>query len=120
MSSESSPDPIESAAKGFTKGTLEWTHEKLKEWIIKLKNRDLAFIKDIETINLVKEQRETGEWDFFKKYVNDNQIRILFQMGLTLKKLEKEKKYSISMMLKVYTLQSSFKMVSLVNILGID
>ena len=93
MSSESSSDPIESAAKGLTKGTLEWTHEKLKEWVIKLKNRDLAFIKDIETINLVKEQRETGEWDFFKKYVGDGKLRILFQMGLTFRKLEKEKKY---------------------------
>ncbi len=93
MSSESSPDPIESAAKGLTKGTLEWTHERLKEWVIKFKNRDLAFIKDIETINLVKEQRETGEWDFFKKYVKDSELRILFQMGLTLRKLEKEKKY---------------------------
>ena len=93
MSSESSSDPIESAAKGLTKGTLEWTHEKLKEWVIKLKNRDLAFIKDIETINLVKEQRETGEWDFFKKYVGDGKLRILFQMGLTFRKLEKEKKH---------------------------
>jgi len=93
MSSESSLDPIESAAKGLTKGTLEWTHEKLKEWVIKFKDKDLAFIKDIETINLVKEQRETGEWDLFKKYVGDGKLRILFQMGLTFRKLEKEKKH---------------------------
>ena len=93
MSFESGLDPIESAAKGLTKGTLEWTHERLKEWVIKFKNRDLAFIKDIETINLVKEQRETGEWDLFKKYVGDGKLRILFQMGLTFRKLEKEKKY---------------------------
>lgn len=91
MSSE--PDPLESiskgAAKGVTEAVIDWGEVKLKELIIKLKNRDLAFIEDYETIELVKEQRKTGEWDLFKEYVSDCDLRIQFQMGLTLRKLER-------------------------------
>lgn len=88
----SSHDPVASAAKGLVKGTLEWTHEKIKELVVKFKNKNLVFIEDTETIDLVKKQRETGEWNFFKEYVKDDKLRILFQMGLALRKLEKDKK----------------------------
>ncbi|MAG78581.1 hypothetical protein CL616_04425 [archaeon] len=88
----SKEDPISSAAEGATQGFLNWGKEEIKNWITKFKNRDLAFVNDNETIELVKEQRETGEWDLFKQYIKNKDYRILFQMGLSLRKLEKENK----------------------------
>lgn len=84
----SSEDPLASASEGVTKGVLSWTEEKLKELITKFHNRDIAFVEDPETINLAKEQRKTSEWNLFKEYIEDSDRRILFQMGLTLRKLE--------------------------------
>lgn len=39
----SSNDPIESASKGVAGAVLEWSEEKIKELVIKFKNRDIAF-----------------------------------------------------------------------------
>ena len=62
MSSEMPVDPIESASKGAMKGALEWTSEFVKEVVKKLKDKKLAFIQDEETIRIVKEQYNSGEW----------------------------------------------------------
>lgn len=88
----SSEDPLASATEGVTKGFLKWTEEKVKQLIVKFQNRDIAFVSDPETINLAKEQRKTSEWGLFKQYIEDPDLRILFQMGLTLRKLEKNPK----------------------------
>ncbi len=88
----SSKDPVDSAAKGATKAFLEYSEEKIKQFIEKFKNRDIAFVEDSEIIDIAKEVRETGEWDLFKNYVDNEEFRILFQMGLTLRRLEKEGK----------------------------
>lgn len=91
MSSEPS-DPIESATKGFTKGILEYTEDKLKDWIRKFKNKELAFIEDQETIDVAKEVRKIGEYKFFRGFIKDKELEILYQMGLTLRGLEKNDK----------------------------
>jgi hypothetical protein len=83
-------DPIESAAKGVTKGVLEWTEEKLERAIQKFRDRKLAFVQDTETIRVAKEQRQTSEWQFFRTYVDDKKLHVLFQMGMTLRQLELE------------------------------
>jgi len=88
----SSEDPLASAAEGVTKGVLSWTAEKIKALIVKFNNRDIAFVEDIETIEFAKKVRETSEWNLFKEYIEDPDLRILFQMGLTLKRLEKQRK----------------------------
>ncbi|KYK27099.1 hypothetical protein AYK26_00165 [Euryarchaeota archaeon SM23-78] len=90
MSSEK--DPIASVSKGATKGLLEWSEEKLKQFVKKFKDKNIAFIQDSKTIEIAKEQRKKGEWVFFKFYIKDKDLRILFQLGLTLRKLEKENK----------------------------
>jgi len=90
MSSEE--DFISNIAKGMTRGVIDWSSEKVMTLIKKFKNKELAFIEDIETIDIAKEQRKTTEFDFFKKYIADKHLRILFQMGLTLRKLEKANK----------------------------
>jgi len=87
-----SEDPVASATEGVTRGFLGWTADRIKEYVVKFRNRELAFIDDVETINTAKEQRKTSEWGVFKKYIDDSDLRILFQMGLTLRKLEKHSK----------------------------
>lgn len=90
MSSDSSRDPVESAAKGAVRAGLEWTEEKVKQLAHRFQNRDIIFVGDPKTIEIAKEQRKTSEWGLFKNYVEDEELRILFQMGLTLRRLEKE------------------------------
>src|SRR3989344_3195052 len=70
----SSEDPIESAFAGAVKGTIDWTFDAIKSFVIKLKDKKLAFIQDEETINLVKEQYHSGELSFYKEYVSDKEI----------------------------------------------
>ena len=88
----SKDDPIESASKGATKAVLDYSEEKIKDWIVKFKNRKLAFIEDRETINETIEHRKTGEWSLFKHYVESANYHILFTLGLTLRSHEKKGK----------------------------
>ncbi|MFQ5620437.1 MAG: hypothetical protein ACE5FT_01180 [Candidatus Nanoarchaeia archaeon] len=60
----SSDSAIESAAKGATKGALEWTSGKIKELAKRFLQKGLAFIEDQETIDIAKEQRKTGNGIF--------------------------------------------------------
>jgi hypothetical protein len=76
---------------GVTKGFLDWTEEKIKRSPALLQNRDIAFVEEPETIKIVLEQRRSPEWMLFQKYVKDSRLRILFQTGLTLRKIEKNK-----------------------------
>jgi len=84
----SSEKPLVDVAEGATRGALGWTADKIKELVAKFENRDIAFVEDLETINLAKEQRKTSEWNLFIEYIEDPDLRILFQMGLTLRRLE--------------------------------
>lgn len=86
----SSDNPSVNIAEGVARAVIDWTADKIKEYAIKFKNREIAFVDDIETISIVKEQRETPEWEIFKQYIFDPDLRILFQMGLALKTLEKD------------------------------
>jgi len=89
----SSKDPLASAAEGVTKGFLHWTEEKIKGYVARFQNKDIAFVSDPEIINLAKKQRETPEWKLFEQYVEDRDLRILFQMGLTLRKIAIKRKH---------------------------
>ena len=84
----SSEDPIESASAGLVKGALDWTAAAIKDFVIKLKDRKLAFIQDEETIKLVKEQYHSGELSFYNGYIDDKEILFIVNMGLTLRKLQ--------------------------------
>ena len=83
----SSKDPLASAAEGVTRGFLYWSEEKVKGFIARFRNNDIAFVSDPEIINLAKKQRETTEWKLFEQYIKDRKLRILFQMGLTIRTL---------------------------------
>lgn len=81
-----SSDPIRSAVAGF----MDWTEDKVRQLVTKFKTKDIAFIKDVEIINIAKEQRTKSEWVLFKQYIKDKDLRIIFQMGLTLRKLDEQ------------------------------
>lgn len=73
---------------GVVKGVISWGEDKIKELARSFKDRKLAFIQDSETIDVVKEQLKSGEWDICKKYLRDTKLKILVQMGLTLRRLD--------------------------------
>jgi hypothetical protein len=81
----------EAIAKGCTKGFLEHGAEKIKQLALRFKNKELVFIEDQETIDLVNQQLKCGEWTIFKEYVQDKRLKLLIQMGLTLRDFEGQK-----------------------------
>src|SRR3989344_1668561 len=85
----SSDDFIEGATKGAVKGALEFSEDKIKLFLRKFKDRELAFIEDEQTIKLVKTQREKPEWALYRKYVKDGDLRLQIEMGFSLRQLEK-------------------------------
>ena len=86
----SSDDPIESAAAGATKGLLEWTSDFIKSLALKFKNKKLAFIQERTTIDVARDQFNSGERKFYNKYVSNNEFLFLIGMGLTLRRLEND------------------------------
>jgi len=87
-----SSDPEEKIIAGMTRGTLQYFEEKISSLITRFKNKDITFVEEIETANLAKEQRKKPEWELFKQYVYDYDLRILFQLGLTFRSLENQGK----------------------------
>lgn len=75
---------------GMTKGALEWGEDKIRSIVGKFKNKEIAFIEDPETISIVKKQRKSSEWKILDNILKDKKLRILANMGLTLKDLEKD------------------------------
>ena len=62
MSSDPSQEIIKSVSEGVTKGALEYTEDRIKLLVKKILNRDLYFIQDADTIDVVKEMRKTEEF----------------------------------------------------------
>ncbi len=85
------PSELNDAAAGVMSGALSWGEAKIKEYAKKLRNKELAFIQDSQTIELVKEQLRSGEWSLYRNYLKDKELKLLVQMGLTLRKLEGDK-----------------------------
>jgi hypothetical protein len=73
---------------GATKGTLEFSKEQILKLVQRILNRDIAFIEDTETIDIVKAQRNRPEWELYRKFVKDRDYRLQIEMGFSLKQLE--------------------------------
>jgi len=84
-----SSDPIESLAKGITKGGLEWGTEKIKQLAEYFKTNKLKFLGNSETIKLAKEIRDSGELIFYKTYIKNKELLFNIKLGLILRKIEK-------------------------------
>lgn len=86
----SSDDPLESIAKGATKGGLEWSADFIKGLVVKFQDNRLKFIKDKENLKIAKEQYDSGELQIYRAYINDKQKLMILRMGLVLRRLESE------------------------------
>jgi len=82
------PTPDEEAIAGVTKGALEFSSERIKGWAARLANRDIAFIEDRSSFDVVADQKRNPEWSFYKEYVKTKELRVLIRIGLALRKLE--------------------------------
>ncbi|MGD0204691.1 MAG: hypothetical protein ABSC20_12415 [Candidatus Bathyarchaeia archaeon] len=92
-----SSDPVESAAKGVAEAFLDWAPEKIKEYVQKFRHKDLAFVQDVETIEEALKQRKTTECAIFKQNIEDENLRICFLLGLTLRGMESDKEKCINL-----------------------
>lgn len=92
---------VSEVAEGVTKGALDWSTEKIASFIQKLKERKLAFIEDKNTIEVVKEQYNSGEAKFYCKYIKDKELLFLVRMGLTLRKLESDEEKILNLRDKI-------------------
>ncbi len=86
----SSDDPLASATEGVTKGILDWTSEKVNDFIKKFRDKELAFIQDAKTIELVREQYNSGESKFYNLHIKDKNLLFLVKLGLVLRKIEND------------------------------
>ena len=77
-------------AREATKGILDFTKEQIQEFVQKFRNRDLVFVEEPGTIKLIKEVRGGTEWNLFDEFLPkpDKDLRLIFQMGITLRKLD--------------------------------
>lgn len=73
----SSNNPISDVAQGATKGTLEWTSEKIGFFIKKLKERKLAFIQERKTIELLRSYMILGNYSFIKNMLKIRNFYLL-------------------------------------------
>ena len=70
-------EPIKDFAEGMTKGLLEYSEKKIKELVGLFKDKKLRFIGDKQTIDVAKETKNSGEWAFYKPYINDGSVENL-------------------------------------------
>jgi len=102
MSSDNLGDKlIEDAAKGATKGFLEFTKEQVVLYIQKFRDKKLAFIGEQKTIDIAKEQYNSGESKFCHTYIHDKQLLFLVGMGLTLRRIEKDEEKRMNLRTKI-------------------
>ncbi len=83
-------DPIESATEGATLAVLEWTEQKVRDLVKQFQNHKLAFIKNADNIELVKEERKSTEFAILKQFVPPTYL-IQVQMGLALRQIATDK-----------------------------
>ena len=87
---EINSNPIERAAEVAIKASLDWSIDKIKELALKFKNNDISFLEDTEAFEEALNQLKTEEWKFYKRYIKDKYLRILIELGLTLRKFESD------------------------------
>jgi len=98
----SSDNIISNAFEGAVKGSLEWSSQKIEEYIEKFKNKKLSFIEGQKTRETVKEEFLSGEAKFYKRYIEDKNLLFLVRLGLGLKKLENDQEKLIRLRGNIY------------------
>ena len=86
--------PLADVSEGATKAVIEEGYKGLggiKGIAKRLLNKELAAIRDPEEIDRINEKKKLPECKLFRQYITDPDLRLQFQMGLTLKELHKHK-----------------------------
>jgi hypothetical protein len=86
---EDDTSPAVAAAHGATKALLEWGEERIIDLAARLRDREVAFIGNRETMALVRRERRTEEAGLLRRYVRDKRLREITVLGLALRRLEK-------------------------------
>jgi len=89
MSSEPIKDLGEGIGKGAVKGVLEWGENVIKDLAKKFKEREINFIEDKNTLEIAREQYNSGELQIYKHYIEDKTKLMILRMGLVLRKLQR-------------------------------
>lgn len=87
---------------GITKGLIEHAEEKALAWVDRFRNHEIVFIEDSDTIDRVKKQRKSPEWKILSEVIKDKKLRLLAQMGLTLRELENDQEKTQSLRNKIH------------------
>lgn len=84
-------NPLTKIAEGVVRAGIKEVKQDIKNLVEKFFNKDLSFVEDDRIIKKAKEQRRRSEWEIFKGYIKERDLRVQFIMGLTLREMEKEK-----------------------------
>jgi len=95
-----SPDPVKSAAEGATAAAIDWTEQKVRDFVKQFLNRKLAFIKDEGNIELVKAERKSTEFSILSQFVPKSYI-IQVLMGLALREIATDQNRVIPLVDKI-------------------
>lgn len=82
--------PTEDAAKGAAGAILDLSVKNIPELVRRFRDGQLAFIKDRESIDTVKQERDSAEWEVIRKFIpkEERVLGIQIQMGLALRVME--------------------------------
>lgn len=83
------PGPEDAAAGAAGGAVLGWALDKIPGFIERFRNRQLAFIEDEETIAVVRDSRKGAEFSHFKNYASGSRMRVLLQVGLALRRMDR-------------------------------
>ncbi len=89
---EDQKEIIEATAKGVTGAIIEKVPQKIEELIRKFKHKELLFIEDEDTVNVVIEQRKKPEFSLYKLYTKDTDLLLQMEMGFSLRRLDRDGK----------------------------
>ncbi len=77
-----------SAAKGAARRAQSYGDDRIKAMAEAVRRGELAFIEDMETIEVVRNQRKNPEWKIYRKHIKDVDMRLQLEMGFCLRQLE--------------------------------
>ncbi len=82
--------PLEDVAKGAAEGTTNAIIEHTPDWIhkvsIRLRDKEVAFIRDNELIEAIIKEKKTGEWNMINQFLlPQTEYAIPIRIGLTLR-----------------------------------
>lgn len=95
-------NPIKDFVAGAAYGTLDWTTDKIKDYVDKFRNREVGFVGDMDTVRELEDDRKSSEYRLYQKYIDDRELKILVQMGIRLRKLQDQQERVENLRTKIH------------------